>query len=68
MLLGSSILPSITYIGDKPIQLGDFVRRAFQESGLTIEEWNNLKELDREARLAKVIYTMRAEEESKTGL
>lgn len=61
MLMGSSLLPSIIRIGSKEIQLGEVVRRAFAESGLTVDEWNALKELTREHLLARVVYEMRDE-------
>jgi hypothetical protein len=61
MLFGSSILPSVMYIDGEAIQLGTIVGRAHKESGLTVERWNALPELDREAKLAAMIYKMRVE-------
>lgn len=61
MLFGSSILPSMILIVDKEVQLGDVVRRAFADSGLTVEEWNNLPEHEREDSLARAISVMRFE-------
>jgi hypothetical protein len=63
MLLGSSILPSDVYIGelDGHVQLGNIVRRAFIESKLTADEWNNLPAIDREIILVKTVYAMRSE-------
>lgn len=61
MLMGSSLLPAIIRIGTKDVQLGDVVRRAHLDSGLSVDEWNALKELTREHLLARVVYEMRAE-------
>lgn len=61
MLYGSSLLPAIIRIGSKDVQLGDVVRRALADSGLTADEWNNLKPLTRETLLARAVYEMRAE-------
>jgi hypothetical protein len=61
MLLGSSLLPSMINIGDKEVQLGDVVRRAYHDSNLTVTQWNNLDPLEREGLLARAVYTMRAE-------
>ena len=65
MLLGSSIVPTLIVIGAREVQLGEIVRRAFVESGLDVEHWNALQALDREARIAKIIYDMRAEAERR---
>lgn len=61
MLLGSSLLPSMIYVGGKEIPLGDVVRRAFHDIKLTSQQWNDLDPLDREGLLARAVYTMRAE-------
>ena len=59
MLYGSSIVPALIYIGNREWQLGEVVRAAFADSALTVEGWNDLPPLDREARLAKKIYELR---------
>jgi hypothetical protein len=61
MLLGSSLLPPMIRIGDKDVPLGDVVRRALYDSGLTAKLWNDLDPLEREGLLARAVYTMRAE-------
>jgi len=63
MLYGSSLLPAMIDIGGKQVQLGDVVRRAHYDSGLTVDMWNNLEPLVREGHLAKAVYQMRAEAE-----
>jgi hypothetical protein len=64
MLFGSSILPSMIWNGRVEVTLGDVVRRAFQDSSFTADEWNGLDPLVREALLAQAIYKMRAEVEA----
>lgn len=64
MLLGSSLLPSMIWVGGVDVQLGEVVRRSHRESGLTAEAWNGLPCLEREALLAKTVYAMRAEADS----
>ncbi len=59
MLLGSSILPSIININNKQVQLGDIVTIAHKESKLTVEQWNKLEDLVREAVLTATIYKLR---------
>lgn len=61
MLLGSSVLPAMIWIGNKEVQLGTIVNRALSDSELTADQWNSLTELEREYRLVDAIYAMRAE-------
>jgi len=61
MLFGSSLLPGLIWIGSREVQLGEIVRRAFADSRLNVEDWNDLKPLTREILLARTIYEMRAE-------
>lgn len=49
VLIGSSIHPAIVQIGGEDVQLGDVVRAAAAESGLSDEEWNALADGEREA-------------------
>ena len=65
MLLGSSVLSSMINIGGKEIQLGAVVSRAFKDSELTKEAWNDLHCLERENILVRTVYQMRAEAESE---
>lgn len=58
MLLGSSLLPSTVF---GRWQLGDVVRRAFADSGMSAEEWNAASEVAREHRLVDAAYAMREE-------
>lgn len=61
-LLGSSILPSaIAITPELEVQLGDVVARAHKDSELTVEAWNTLPEVEREALLVKAIEAMQAE-------
>lgn len=62
MLLGSSILPSMVDVGgETEVQLGVVVARAHAESGLSVADWNELPEGDREDRLTAVVDAMRKE-------
>lgn len=61
-LLGSSVLPSMVPIADGfEVQLGDVVARAHNESGLSIKDWNDLSDADREKLLADAVEAMKAE-------
>lgn len=61
-LLGSSILPSMVLIAEGiEVQLGTVVERAHRESGLSLEDWNDLVDADREALLAATVEAMKAE-------
>ena len=68
MLYGSSLLAPTIRIGKADVQLGDIVRRAYKDLGLSVDEWNSLEPLKREGLLAKAIYEMRAEaDEAEKG-
>ncbi|MNU19699.1 hypothetical protein D3C71_79320 [compost metagenome] len=54
-LLGSSVQPSTVKVAGFDVELGQAVRAAFENSGLTVDEWNALADEDREARIAAVI-------------
>lgn len=59
-LYGSSTLPShIDIGGGATLPLGDIVREAFKLSSLSADEWNNLDEAVRDARLQAVIDAVR---------
>lgn len=60
-LLGSTLLPAVMIIGVREVQLGEIVARAHKDSGLSVAQWNALPELEREALIAKAVYSMRAE-------
>jgi hypothetical protein len=60
-LFGSSVIPSMVWIGESNVQLGDIVRRAKAKSGLTTEGWNDLDQIEREMLLVRMIYQMRDE-------
>ncbi len=63
MLFGSSVLPPELVIGGKTVQLGDVVRRAYQDAQVqSIEAWNDIDPIVREFMLVKAIYKMREEE------
>lgn len=65
MLLGSSIYPSLINVEGEQIQLGEFVRRAFSDSKLTVDEWNNLPEFERDMLIAEAIEIIRLEKKIK---
>src|SRR5690606_19548052 len=54
-LNGSNIHPSTLLIGETEYQLGDFVGKAFEASGLSAEEWNSLPEDEVHKRIDAVI-------------
>lgn len=51
-LLGSSIAPSEVEIHGRTVQLGEIVARAHADSGLTVAEWNELDDENRENLIA----------------
>nr|DAQ81591.1 MAG TPA: hypothetical protein [Caudoviricetes sp.] len=63
-LLGSDVLPAHIEIGDHKVQLGTVVAAAHARSGLTVIEWNALKQEEREQLLADEITAMTAELEN----
>ena len=50
-LYGSSVHDSFYEIGSQTYQLGDVVSKAFDKSGLSAEDWNDLDEADRHAKI-----------------
>lgn len=60
-LLGSSLQPALVQIGDQELQLGDVVRRAKADSGLSVEAWNELAEDDREKAISRAVAALQAE-------
>ena len=60
-LLGSSLLPSeIELADDRFVTLGDVVRAAFERTGLTLEGWNNLPEVERNVLLNSEVESLRS--------
>lgn len=59
-LIGSSVLTGTVKIKKKGVALGDIVGAAFAASQLTVEQWNELPENDREERLLATIEAMKA--------
>ena len=61
-LIGSEVLPeNITLHGRKKISLGDLVAAAFDDSGISAEEWNALSDDDREGRINAKLDALKAE-------
>jgi len=58
MLLGSSEQVSEVDVHGETVTLGEIVQLAFEDSGLTKAEWNDLDDQDREGRLQDVIEMM----------
>lgn len=55
-LLGSNSLPAvITDAAGSEHRLGEIVQAAFEKSELTVDQWNELADDDREARLQSVV-------------
>jgi hypothetical protein len=62
-LLGSDVLPSQVWISrDKTVQLGAVVRRGFEETGMTVKQWNAMDPLLRDSILEYAVAVMQAEE------
>lgn len=61
ILIGSDNYKSTYEIGGETVQLGDLVEAAFDDSGLTVQEWNELAEADRDARIDAVLERARAD-------
>lgn len=61
MLYGSNVLGSFIWTQRGMIPLGDVVRKAFERSKMTVEEWNATPDLERDFTLIKTIYEMRKE-------
>jgi len=59
-LIGSSLLPAVVTIAEGiELPLGDIVRHAFEYSGMTVSEWNEQSEEEREAELNAQIEFLR---------
>lgn len=54
-LLGSSKQPAHVKVKSGKKQLGEIVRMAYTASGMTVGQWNEQPEADREAAIEKVI-------------
>lgn len=61
VLLGTNVLPSLIEIGGTEVQLGTVVSAAFTASGLTLEAWNVLEEVERDKLLVAQVEAMRAD-------
>ena len=57
-LLGSDVLPSVIDVHSEEVPLGDVVARAFEHSGLTVEQWNEQDDGAREAALRQAVDWM----------
>ena len=57
-LLGSDIQLSDLDINGETVPLGEIVQLAFEDSGLTVAEWNGQPDQDREERLQDVVEMM----------
>ncbi len=60
-LYGSSSLPAVFDIGGQQVPLGDVVRKAFEATGLTVDEWNALQADDRDSLIADEAAAMTEE-------
>ena len=58
-LLGCDHLPATVVIGDREIAAGEIVRRAFEATGLSVEDWNALTVEERAHRCDALICTLR---------
>lgn len=54
-LLGSSIQPANIHVGEGEVQLGEFVAAAHLRTGMSVNDWNELPETDRERLIAQEI-------------
>jgi len=60
ILVGSDSFESSYEIGEQTVPLGDLVRSAFENSELTVQEWNELPEEERDALIGAVLEVMQA--------
>ena len=61
-LIGTNILPALIEIAlGKEVQLGEVVTKAHAKSGLSLEDWNALPEVDRDALLTAMVDELKAE-------
>jgi hypothetical protein len=67
MLIGSSVLASTYEIAGETVQLGAIVAAAHELSGMTVEEWNELPNDDREALLRAELDRLLATVPSDAG-
>ncbi len=61
VLIGSSTQPAKFTVDGLELSLGDVVSVAHAESGLSIEEWNNLTQDERETRIAGALASIEKE-------
>ena len=67
-LVGSDAFDAEISVGDEVVTLGDVVQLTFEGSGLTVTEWNEMPDVDREAALSLSIQWMTADTEDDDGL
>lgn len=60
-LFGSSVLPAHILIGTREVQLGEIVRRAFADCGVTAEEWNAIDPFNRDILIVAAVHDLREE-------
>jgi hypothetical protein len=61
-LHGTNALPAIVEIAaGKSVQLGEIVRAAHAQSGLSVEDWNALPQENRDDLLRKIVADLRAD-------
>lgn len=59
-IIGSNILPSEVMLDGVKLQAGEIVQIAFENAGLGKDEWNQLAQSDREARIATTLAEFEA--------
>jgi hypothetical protein len=65
-LLGSSVQPAIIKVGEREVQLGELVRRAYEKSGLNVAGWNALPVDERELHLQVELEDMQKQASADT--
>jgi len=68
ILIGTDSLPAHVDVGgDTSVALGDLVRAAHEESGLSVEQWNELPQVDRDGAIHAVLQRAKAAVAARAG-
>lgn len=66
-LLGIELAPAMLILGERQLTAEDVLKQAFDESGLTIEQWNALKMEDQAAHIDTIIAQAVSPQRSDQG-
>jgi hypothetical protein len=57
----ASVFAPEIMIGTRKVQLGEIIRRAQQDSELSVEEWNRLEPIEKDWWTVATVYALRDE-------